>query len=117
MPTYPTLVLALSLGSAFGAVFGHGIISRFEQGQCLTWGGNATTTVFYNCCKEVTLEISTTLALTALCPNRISDYDTYLFPEGLYTFSRLQLDECLHLHNGQYLVTMDDVTPQEALDL
>lgn len=113
MHTYTILGLALS----FDAVIGGGVASRLEEGKCLTWGGNATTTVFYNCCKEIALETSPQLALTASCPNRESDYDSSLFPGGVYIFSRIQLDECLHLHHGQYLVSMDDVTPQEALEV
>ncbi|OIW22552.1 hypothetical protein CONLIGDRAFT_638177 [Coniochaeta ligniaria NRRL 30616] len=117
MPTYTILVLTLSLSAVIGAFGGPGTVSRAEQAQCLTWGGNATTSVFHNCCKQVTLETSPRLALTALCPNRISDFDPSLFPDGQYTFSWLPLDECLHLHDGQHLVTVDDITPMEALEL
>lgn len=112
MHTYTILILYLA-----SLVLSSGIGQRLEQGQCLAWGSNATTTVFYGCCEQVTFQTSPTLALTALCPNSISDFDASLFPDGLYTFSRIRLDDCLHLYEGHTLVTLDDVTPQEALEL
>jgi len=110
MPIHATLLLFLP------AVFGCNIARNLEQGQCLTWDANAATTVFYGCCKNVTLETSPTLSMTALCPNRPADYDASLFPDGLYTFSRLDLDQCLHLYNGR-LITTDDVAPHQIPEL
>ena len=97
-------------------VVGSNTARTLQQGQCLKWDANAATTVFYGCCKNVTLETAPTLAITALCPNRMTDYDTSLFPDGLYTFSRLELDQCLRVYDGR-LITTDDVAPHKISEL
>jgi hypothetical protein len=65
--------------------------------------------VFNGCCRDVALETYPALALTALCPNRESDYDRSVFPDGLFTYSRLRLNTCLYLDAANALVSPDDV--------
>lgn len=101
-----TLSLPLMLGASAPSA-----PSALLPGQCLTWGGNSTTTVFYGCCKQVTLETAP-LAVTALCPKRVTEYDAAQFPGSLYTFSRLYLGGCLKVKEGT-LVTPDDISPRD----
>ena len=112
----PVLILVLSLILSFQSIFADTTISSPEQGQCQSWHNNTTTAVFHNCCHDVKLKTHPPLVLTALCPNREADYNTTLFPGGLYTFSKLNLHQCIHLHGGQ-LVTLDDVIVDEVADL
>ncbi|KAB5522923.1 hypothetical protein GE09DRAFT_1258551 [Coniochaeta sp. 2T2.1] len=106
----------ISLLAFVFTVLGGADSSQPEAHQCQSWSNNATTTVFHGCCRQVKLETYPTLALTALCPNREADYNTTAFPEGMYTFSRLNLDQCVRLHDGRLVPLMEDIFP-ESCDL
>lgn len=116
MSAFTLILLALRIVTVLSDAVPSSSPSQLN-GTCLAWGNNTITTVFYDCCKDVTLERSPKLALTALCPNRGGGYDPVLYPQEQYTFSRLQMDECLHLEHGMSLVTADDVPPGEVLQL
>ncbi|KAB5522130.1 hypothetical protein GE09DRAFT_501671 [Coniochaeta sp. 2T2.1] len=104
-----TSILSL-LAFPFTTVLGDGDSLPAETHQCQLWANNTTLTVFHGCCQDVKLETYPTLALTALCPNREADCNTTAFPEGLYIFSRLNLDKCVHIQDCKLVTLVEDIS-------